>query len=297
MCAESHKQATAQCPNVYEKKVRICKKAGHCELSHKPPEPPEISKICASSCYDLMTADGNWRAWLGRIADIGANGCRFFAIQCFGQKDKMNPFQPYPMVGTYYRPDIDKNFPLFQLRTEEDEEVVPYWNEEWWDKYRAILEEMKLNDLTAHIVGDNYCDLKKDKHQKYYHPYYCSIEALEDYPPSTPGGVWGEAMKRYHRALYKRLIKEAIDIGVDFTFEPMNEYDAKNWNDEFMVAWHKWAVEQVDKFGTPYIDATLLLLCEIWKKLNPKLTSILSMALSGQKRSMNFTTNMEAKAF
>ena len=208
-----------------------------------PPESPKINKIIACSCYDLTTCDGDVYKWLQKIADIGASGCRFFVLQTWGQEDRMDSFQPYPVIGTWYRPDINKNFPLFQLRKDDR----PYWNEEWWAKYKAILKEMKRLGLTAHIVGDDYCSLKKGKQDKYNHPYYCSLEALEDFDPPTPGGVWGEAMKKYRIDLYKRLIKEARQIGVDFTFEVMNEYDAKGWDDEFMIEWHKWATEKVRK--------------------------------------------------
>ena len=254
MCVESHKQATENCPNVYAKKIRICKEVSYCELNHIPPEPPKISKMMTCSCYDLMTCDGNWRGWLGQIAEEGANGCRIFVLQTWGQKYRMDPFQPYPVIGTWCRPDIDKNFPLFQLR----KEGKPLWNPEWWAKYRQMLEEFKFLDLRIDIVGDDYCSLKKGKKDKYNHPYYCSLEALEEFDPPTPGGVWGKAMKKYRVDLYKRLIQEAIDVGVDFTFEVMNEYDAKDWDDDFMVKWHEWAVGQSRNLGAEIIIASAM---------------------------------------
>ncbi len=242
VCSESGLLPNEYCP---ETEIREFEKGKepteYCDIH----QAPEITKIISSGCYDLLTADGDWRAFLKKIDDIGANGFRFFAIQCFGQKDRLKPFQPYPVVGTWKHPDTNKTFPLFQLRDQDNKN--PIWNEDWWDKYKAILKEAKAAGLTAHLVADTYTDLKKGKDEKYNHPWYCSKEALKDYPPPTPGGVWGEAMKKYHVDLWKRMIKEARDIGTDFTFEISNEYDAKDWDDEFMISWHKWAVEEVKK--------------------------------------------------
>ncbi len=191
-----------------------------------------------------MTCDGDVYEWLDYIAELGANGCRFFALQTWGQKEPMEPFQPYPKVGTWVHPTINKKFPKFSLSE---------WNEIWWNWYWDILGEMKRLGLTAHIVAHDYSSLKKDKHEKYYHPFRCSDEAF-----ATRGGVWGEARKPYHAQFFRRLIKDARQVGVDFTFEIMNEYDAKDWPDEHMLAWHQWAVKKARGFGAKTIIASAM---------------------------------------
>ncbi len=208
--------------------------------------------IC--SCYDLITAKGNWGEWLKIIAKRGATGTRFFALQVFSQKGKLNPLQPYPVVGIWTHPTIKKRFPLFRLRDENNKK--PVWNEKWWKKYRARLKRMKKYGLTAHIVAWTFTDLKKTKNEKYYHPWYCSIEALNEFWPPTPGGVWGQAMKKYKADFLKRLIEEAIEIGVKFTIEPVNEFDAKEYNDEFMINYHQWLVNKVREYGAETIIAS-----------------------------------------
>lgn len=202
-----------------------------------------VSILAIDSCYDIMTAEGDWEKWLETIATTGANGVRFFAVQTWGQpKDKWHPFQPYPVVGEI----ADRNLPKFSLSD---------WNKDWWQKYRVILMKMKTEELTAHIVAEDYCSLKMGGNDKYKNPFIGSEEAMG---PSTPDGVWGEAMKPYHLALFRKLIEEAKRVGVKFTFEVMNEYDAKDWPDDFMIAWHQWAVEECFVLGAHVIIASAM---------------------------------------
>jgi len=207
---------------------------------YRPLNSSGISKSVICSCYDLMTADGDWEKWLEKIAHIGANGTRFFALQCFGQKDFMNPFQPFEIIPG----KIHRGFPVFDLLK---------WNPDWWKKYRQILRKMKSLNLEADIVGETYTDLKKTGDEKYKHPFYNSIQAF-----ATPGGVWGEPMKRFRRRLYHRLIKTALRIGVPFRFEGMNEYDAKAWDDKYMIEYHKWMVDEIRKSGAKVVIASAM---------------------------------------
>jgi hypothetical protein len=75
---------------------------------------------------------------------------------------------------------------------------------------------MKRLGLTAWLVAEDYCSLKGNKTDKYFNPFYCSEEAFS---PSTPGGVWGEAMKFYHAALFQKIVNVADASSCPYKFE------------------------------------------------------------------------------
>jgi len=228
ICIESELLPNEYCPETEIREYEKGKEPTEICIIHK--FRPSIYAI--ESCYDIMTAKGDLLKWLEAVSDIGANGVRFFAIQTWGQHDKWHPFQPYPVVGKH----PDRDLPLFRLGE---------WNEAWWDRYKAILNKMKELGLTAHIVAEDMCSgLKQSGDEKHKNPMVGSEEALS---PATPGGVWGKAMRQYHLALFRRLILEAWATEVNFTFEPMNEYDAIDWSDAFMIAWHQWAIDEARK--------------------------------------------------
>ena len=58
-------------------------------------------------------------------------------------------------------------------------------------------------------------------------------------------------MKPYHAALINRVVAEAKASGVDYLIEPMNEYDALDWPDADMIAWHEWATDTIVYAGVP----------------------------------------------
>lgn len=191
--------------------------------------------------YDLLGATGDWRCFLRRAKDNGAWGVRLFVQYAWNSAP---PCPLYKRVGSWTHPTTHTTFPLYRLGTLTD----PSWNPNSWEHIREVLAEMKKLGLVAILAADDFCSLKGNKTTKYFHPFYCSEEALS---PTTPGGIWGEAMKRYHTNLYWEIIRTAKNIGVIFFIEPMNEYDIVDGTDTQVVAWHKWATDRIVSLGVP----------------------------------------------
>lgn len=97
-------------------------------------------------------------------------------------------------------------------------------------------------------MAEDYCSLKGNSSQKYWNPFYCSEEALG---PTTPGGVWGAAMKPLHSALYAKIASTLAAVGVEYLFEPMNEFEIVDGTDAEEIAWHGWAVDEIKALGIP----------------------------------------------
>jgi hypothetical protein len=67
-----------------------------------------------------------------------------------------------------------------------------------------------------------------------------------------PGGYWtmdGRGVEGYFRNYIERMLKELKDVGVKFYIERMNEYDALDWPDDYMVEWHRREVEYLKTLG------------------------------------------------
>lgn len=202
-----------------------------------PPIPPDPTPTVAvyAGVYDLMGATGDVGQYLADCADAGAAGVRLFA--CYSWQGPQ-PLSPYKQVGTWVH-DNGMTFPLYRLSE---------WNPDYWNFLAAVLKSCGGEGLKVWIAAEDFCSLKGDSRVKYWNPMYSSEEALS---PSTPGGVWGEAMKKYHAALYAKIIETANASGVDYLIEPMNEYDIVDGTPEQDAAWHQWAVDAIVGLGVP----------------------------------------------
>jgi hypothetical protein len=166
--------------------------------------------------YDLMGATGDWKSFLRKCKSAGATGVRFFI--CYSWQGPQ-PTSPYKQVGTWKHENGD-TFPLYRLIE---------WNKEFWDKLDDVLNNMRELDLTPWLVCEDFCSLKGDQHVKYFNPFYGSEEALS---PATPGGVWGESMDKYHKALADRFThyRDIVELA--------NEYDIVDGSDEDYINWY-----------------------------------------------------------
>ncbi len=198
-----------------------------------PPVPPKPLQKIYSGVYDLMGATGDWRAYLKSVKDNGGCGVRFFV--CYSWQGSQ-PISPYIVVDQYQH-DNGMTFPMYDLTL---------WNPQFWTHLDEVLVCMRELGLTAWVVMEDFCSLKGDSTVKYWNPMYCSVQSLG---PTTPGGVWGDPMKQYHRMLYVRTMESVFTTGVNYILEVMNEYDAIDWPDDYMVAWHDWAVGELQTIG------------------------------------------------
>jgi hypothetical protein len=108
-----------------------------------------------------------------------------------------------------------------------------------------IAEEARAAGLALEVDLDDFCSLKSGGIEKYRHPYICSIQALST---STPGGVWGDALWPYIRAIWKREIRALRRTKVKLYAWSMNEGDALDHPDEFMLRWFERAADTLRKY-------------------------------------------------
>jgi hypothetical protein len=187
-----------------------------------------MNKIISCSCYNLLWCRGNWQKFIDKIAKYRANYTRIFLLWTWQDGWKFTPFQ---VIGFIY------GNPYFDLSK---------WNVKYWEKFLKIINYIKNRLESIYIVLHCYPSLKKSGWQKYLHPFVNSIQA-----DRLPGGVWGERMKKWHLRYFTRVIHELQRLKANFYIEVMNEYDAKDWDDDYMVSWHQWAVNEIMTLGVP----------------------------------------------
>jgi hypothetical protein len=206
-----------------------------------PPIPPISEPVPTVQVYvgvyDLLGATGDQIAFLDKVKANGGKGVRLFV--CYSWQGPQTGGSPYLQVGSWTH-DNGITFPLYRLSA---------WDENFWTRFNDFLCAARDRGLTVWIVVEDFCSLKGDSRTKYWNPMMSSEEALG---PTTPGGIWGEAMKAWHLSLIDRTISAAKAVpGLEYLIEPMNEYDALDWPDADMIAWHAWAVDEIRKRGVP----------------------------------------------
>jgi len=199
---------------------------------------PGLVKVWVGA-YDLLGAIGDTSRFLRKCKAAGAAGCRIFI--CYSWNAEQTGFQPYLKVG-FWTHDNGTTFPKYRL----GDPYHPSWDESFWHHLRLTLMEMKILGLSAWLVAEDFCSLKGDSRVKYYNPFYSSEE---DLGPNTPGGIWGYSMKRYHEALFQKIIETANSTGVDYLMEAMNEADVVDGTVADVIAWNIWAHDSMVSLG------------------------------------------------
>ena len=214
------------------------------------------------SCYNFLQARGDRFRFLKRIAKIlaplTAKGVRWatriFLVNTWGQ-DIRHILQPWIQVGWWDADYPGKRVPIFDLGTPQK----PKWNEEWWTQYESALDRVGYLGGYGHLVLGDYCSLKKPNELKYHDPIRSNIqrfpdwdEVKPDHDPAIPDSWYGQGMRPYWRAFWKRAIMEAqLILGQDFDVEIMNEVDVEGMPLQTLLDWHNWAVKTVIALGVP----------------------------------------------
>jgi hypothetical protein len=234
VCSESILLPNEWCPSTEIRAFEKGKEPTAICAVHKAPDPEPRVRVWVGA-YDLLGATGEVLPFLDAVMASKAKGIRLFI--CWSWNGPQTGGSPYVQVGTWTH-DNGITFPLYRLSA---------WDEAFWAKLDVILRACQARGLAVWLVVEDYCSLKGDSRTKYYNPMICSEEALSS---STPGGVWGMAMRPYHAALIGRTIEAARSVaGLEWIIEPMNEYDAMDWDDAVMIGWHRWAVGEMTARG------------------------------------------------
>jgi hypothetical protein len=182
--------------------------------------------------HDLQDARGDVPKFLDKVA---ATGCHDLHLMVFraapGACKQGATVMPYNMVGEWTHPTSGMTFPLYRL--------TKNWYKPYFKKLRAVLTELKRREIRPWI---SVHDIRlRDKTGKYWHPFYCSEEALG---PNTPGGVWGEpdkpwGMYPYHRNFIRLLAQRVYEVCDDPAWEVCNEFNTPPFqSDDYMVEAH-----------------------------------------------------------
>jgi hypothetical protein len=182
-----------------------------------------------------MEARGDYLAFIDRVADAGDGNT---GIRMFDCRHGNHPPVPamYQRIGEFRHPDVPGVvFPKYRMRDGNG----PTFNPSYLEKFERIAERMKRNDLEFSDVLHDRCSLWGDKTTKYFHPFICSEEALDE---NSPGGVWVTEgiLAECHKDLARNQISILKRVGVKFSIEPMNEYAAKDWPDDYAWKFYLW---------------------------------------------------------
>jgi hypothetical protein len=95
----------------------------------------------------------------------------------------------------------------------------------------------------------DYCTWKTEGDDKYYSCWYSAVQRML---PGVQDGCWGPQMRpwvgRFYQQVWEKLI---LKTGVDFLIEDMNEGDALDMSDSFMLDWFKWSNGFLKEIGVP----------------------------------------------
>lgn len=185
--------------------------------------------------HDLLDARGDRPRFLDKVVAAGCRDLHWFAFRASpGACANGATTMPYNIIGTWTHPTSHESFPLYRLTNN--------WNKTYFAKLRVMLKELEARGIRSWI---SIHDIRvRDKHSKYYHPFYCSEEALG---PNTPGGVWGEpgkpwGMFKYHRAFIRLLAQRVYRVhrSINPAWEICNEYNTPPFQqDSYMAEAHE----------------------------------------------------------
>ncbi len=197
-----------------------------------------MGKLVKFFCHDLQDARGDVPKFLDKVVCAGCHDIHFFAFRAAPGACKQGATtMPYNVVGKWTHPTSGDTFPMYKL--------TKNWNTEYFKKLMLILNELKKREIRPWI---SIHDIRlRDKHGKYWHPFYCSEEALG---PNTPGGVWGEPNKPwgmfpYHRNWINVLAKKVYSVIDNPAWEICNEFNSPAFqSDEYMLEAY-WKLDDV----------------------------------------------------
>ena len=261
VCVASEKLANEYCSeHGFREYIRGQEPKEVCQFHKAPPEPEPDIRVYVGA-YDLLVAEGDWRAFLRKIKGAGGRGVRIFADcqwnwegtkpyesaaydEATAEKIRhKNPDDPRDIQndgGTMVLVrDSGRRFPLFDYTRPRTE---------YWNHLREVCEYCRELGLEVWIVMLDYCTLKVPGDAKYFSPWMCAVQRML---PGIQNGTWGEQMKPWIAAFYRQVWEVVKASGVDYLVEDMNEGDALGWDDAFMVAWFKWSNATLKALSIP----------------------------------------------
>lgn len=191
--------------------------------------------------HDILDARGDLDKFLDKVVGAGCHDLHFMAFRAAPGACKQGATtMPYKSIGLWTHPTSGEQFPLYGL--------TKNWNMEYFRRLRLVLNELKKREIRPWI---SIHDIRlRDKHGKYWHPFYCSEEALG---PNTPGGVWGEPNKPwgmfpYHRNFIKVLAQKVYSVIDNPVWEICNEFNTPPFQgDDYMIEAHGRLTDEIDK--------------------------------------------------
>lgn len=211
--------------------------------------------------YDLLVAEGDWKAFLRKVKSAGGTGIRIFA-DCQWNWEGTRPFE-YAAFDEATTERIRWKDPndLKDIRNDGGTMVLvresgrrfPLFDytrprAEYWSHLREVLEYCWELKLTVWIAMLDFCTLKTPGDEKYFSPWYCAVQRML---PGIQNGVWGEQMKPWIAAFYRQVWDVVRASGVEYLIEDMNEGDALGWDDTFMLSWFQWSNATMRAMGIP----------------------------------------------
>jgi hypothetical protein len=212
--------------------------------------------------YDLLVAEGDWRAFLRKVKSAGGTGIRIFAdcqwnwegtrpfeyaaydestAERIRYKDPSDPKDIQNDGGTMVLVrESGRRFPLFDYTRP---------RAEYWGHLREVLEYCRDLRLTAWVAMLDFCTLKTPGDEKYFSAWYCAVQRML---PGIQNGTWGEQMKPWIAAFYRKVWDAIRESGVQYLIEDMNEGDALGWDDAFMLSWFNWSNAELKGMAIPH---------------------------------------------
>jgi hypothetical protein len=228
---------------------------GNCGI-HSPPR-----VVVYVGVYDLLVAEGDWRAFLRKVKSAGGTGIRIFA-DCQWNWQGTQPYEhaaydEETAEKIRYKDPSDpkdiRNVNGIMTLVRESGAQFPLYNYNrlratYWTRLSEVLNYCRELKLTAWVVFIDYCTLKTPGDMKYYSPWYCAVQRML---PGIQNGVWGEQMRPWFAAFYRNVWDAVRASGVDYLIEDMNEGDALGWDDAFMLSWFTWSNATMRAMGIP----------------------------------------------
>jgi hypothetical protein len=263
VCLNSLKLANEWCPfKGMREYVKGQEPTTYCEVHKKPDEPEPQPKIKVYvEALDLLNAVGDWRLFLSEGKRNGAWGYRFicdFAWNGPGTR----PYE-YAAYDEDTAEKIRHKDPNDEKDIQNDGGIMVLVREsgarfplfdytrpraEYWNKLAEVFAYAKEIDTELILSLLDYSTLKTAGDAKYFSPWYCAVQRML---PGVQNGTWGEQMKPWIAAFYKRVIEAAKASGVRFMVEDMNEGWALGWPDAFVKDWFTWSNTTIRELGIP----------------------------------------------
>lgn len=220
-------------------------------------------KHIIAGVYGYGCQTGNRRTFISELAENGATGMRIFGHLAWEAQQKI--FTPFarvmkleriyefhfnpPLPGEEYRRDryyqTDRGV-VFRHRAYPGPDIPVYDLGFFDSQYFEIIEELfslckEFGLAIWPFELDDNCSDKGNGLVKYWSPYISSPQA---HGSSTPGGLFGDEIKKYMKGYWDKILALALQTRVRIAWSIRNEYDyrASVVDEDQAIAWYQDSV-------------------------------------------------------